>query len=107
MSLVKKSFKELTEMVEEVAYRFFAAKKILTLSKVGEMLAENDLPCLLYVKKVEEAYHSLDEREKNLINNEFFYQNYHDWWVGLYPKTSFYRCKRKAMLNFLEAFYVK
>lgn len=105
MSLVKKSFKELNEMTEEVAFRFFAAKKMTIMSKQGEMLAESDLPCLLYMQKVETAYRALDEKERNLINNEFFFQNYHDWWIGLYSKTSFYRFKRKAMLKFLEAFY--
>lgn len=105
MSLSKKSFKELSEMVEEVAERFFAAKKMCYISKRGELIAESDTPCLLYLSKVEGAYHTLDERERNLINNEFFYQNYHDWWIGLYSKTSFYRFKRKAMLKFLEAFY--
>ena len=105
MSLVKKSFKELSEMVEEISDRFFAAKKMFYLSQNGEILAENDLPCIVYLRKVESAYQSLNEREKNLINNEFFFQNYHDWWIGLYSKTSFYRFKRQAMLKFLEAFY--
>ena len=105
MSLVKKSFKELSEMVQEIADRFFAAKQMWYMSERGELLAENDLPCLLYIRKVEEAYQSLNEREKNLINNEFFFQNYHDWWLTLYSKTSFYRFKRSAMLKFLEAFY--
>ena len=105
MSLVKKSFKELNEMTEEVAFRFFAAKKMTIMSKQGEMLAESDLPCLLYMQKVETAYCALDEREKNLINNEFFYQSYQEWWKPLYSKASFYRYKKEAMEKFLGAFY--
>ena len=105
MSLMKKSFKELSEMVEEIADRFFTAKQAYYISQQGELLAESDSPCLFYIHKVEEAYQALDERERNLINNEFFFQNYHDWWIGLYSKTSFYRFKRNAMLKFLEVFY--
>jgi len=105
MSLVKKSFKELSEMVEEIADRFFSAKQAYYIAKQGELVAESDLPCLFYIHKVEKAYQSLDEREKNLINNEFFFQNYQFWWTSLYSKTSFYRFKRKAMLKFLEVFY--
>lgn len=108
MSLVKKSFKELTSMTEEVAERFFAAKR-MHYSQDLELLAEDELaitsPSDFYLQKVEEAYECLDEREQNLINNEFFFQNYHYWWIGLYSKTSFYRFKRRAMLKFLEAFY--
>lgn len=107
MSLAKKSFKELVEMTEEVAFRFFAAKKMQIYTK-SEMVAEKDddyLPHLAYLEKVEEAYRSLTEKEKNLINNEFFFQNYRYWWIGLYSKTTFYRFKKQAMLNFLEAIY--
>ena len=107
MSLMQKSFKELTIMTEEVAERFFAAKR-MSLSSDLDFLRESErekLPYDFYLKKVEDAYETLNEREKNLINNEFFFQNYHYWWVGLYSKTSFYRFKRRAMLKFLEAFY--
>ncbi|MBR5996927.1 MAG: hypothetical protein IK028_02775 [Bacilli bacterium] len=104
MSLNEKSFKQLNEMVEEVAYRFFIAKKMDNAKNKGEMLSEENPPYLVYMLRVERAYRSLDERERNLINNEFFFQNYHNWWVGLYSRTSFYRFKKRTMLRFLEAF---
>ena len=104
MSLNEKSFKQLNEMVEEVAYRFFIAKKMDAKKKQGEMLSEENPPYLVYMLRVERAYRSLDERERNLINNEFFFQNYQNWWVGLYSRTSFYRFKKRTMLRFLEAF---
>ena len=105
MTLLEKSFKELTAMIEEIAMRFFVAKKMRYHQQEGEVLNEHSSTYESYLYKVEEAYQSLNEREKNLINNEFFFQNYHDWWVGLYSKTSFYRYKKQAMLTFLEAFY--
>ena len=43
--------------------------------------------------------------EQNLINNEFFYQSYHQWWTTLYSKATFYRYKKEAMQKFLGAFY--
>ena len=107
MSLVQKSFKELVNMTEEVACRFFAAKKMQLLAK-EEMIMEKDedySPYITYLKKIEQAYQSLSERERNLINNEFFFQNYRYWWVGFYSKATFYRFKKQAMLNFLEAVY--
>ena len=76
MSLYEKSFKQLNEMIEEVAYRFFIAKKLNAMKQRGEVLAEDNPPYLVYLLRVEKAYRSLDERERNLINNEFFFQNY-------------------------------
>lgn len=105
MSLCEKSFKQLNEMIEEVAYRFFIAKRLITMRQKGEILEEDNPPYQVYLLRVEKAYRSLDERERNLINNEFFFQNYQNWWIGIYSKTSFYRFKKRAMLRFLEAFY--
>ena len=105
MSLCEKSFKQLNEMIEEVAYRFFIAKRLVSMRQRGEILEEDNPPYQVYLLRVEKAYRSLDERERNLINNEFFFQNYQNWWIGIYSKTSFYRFKKRAMLRFLEAFY--
>ena len=104
MSLAEKSFKELNDLVERVAEKYFEAKQMTLLMMRGELIMEKDAPYNVYLNKVERAYASLDPREKNLINNEFFFQNYRDWWVGLYPKASFYRFKKQAMHKFLEAF---
>ena len=105
MSLYEKSFKQLNDMIEEVAYRFFVAKRLNSMKQKGEILEEDNPPYLVYLLRVEKAYRSLDERERNLINNEFFFQNYQNWWIGIYSKTSFYRFKKRTMLRFLEAFY--
>jgi len=105
MSLYEKSFKQLNEMLEEVAYRFFVARKLICIKQRHELIEEDNPPYKVYLLRVEKAYRSLDERERNLINNEFFFQNYQYWWVGIYSKTSFYRFKKKTMLRFLEAFY--
>ena len=40
MSLCEKSFKQLNEMIEEVAYRFFVAKRLITMRQKGEILEE-------------------------------------------------------------------
>ena len=74
MSLCEKSFKQLNEMIEEVAYRFFVAKRLITMRQRGEILEEDNPPYQVYLLRVEKAYRSLDERERNLINNEFFFQ---------------------------------
>lgn len=103
--LLKKTFKDLIDMTEVVADRFFLAKQAFD----KDYFAEIDLPSKEYyqdyLNKVSQAFASLNARERNLINNEFFYQGYNNWWESIYSKATFYRYKRKAMMKFLEAFY--
>ena len=106
--LNEKTFKDLNQMLIDIAEKFFFAKRIkdnpdsLILS---ESPFDEDYSLAEYIHKVTQAYESLDDGEKNLINNEFFYQSYQEWWKPLYSKASFYRYKKEAMEKFLGAFY--
>ena len=103
-----KSFKELSDMLEMVVRRFFVARS-LQQSKNNDSALSTDLkasyPYELYLNRVIDAYECLSEQEQNLINNEFFYQSYNDWWKAIYSKSYFYKCKKAAMVKFLEVFY--
>ena len=106
--LKRTSFKDLNQMTSDIADKFFFAKKMHDVCKeflLGESNLNEDNPYDSYLIKVQEAYDTLNDLEKNLINNEFFYQNYNQWWKTLYSKASFYRYKKEAMLKFLGAFY--
>lgn len=103
----KQSFKALSDMTSVIADRFFMARRIYEI-KNGECLAEVDIDgdaYLQYLEKVNKAFGALSEGEQNLINNEFFYQGYHNWWEPIYSKATFYRYKKQAMMKFLGAFY--
>ena len=107
-SLRKTAFKDLDRMVNDVAERFFFAKKVhdaKNANMIGENTFNDDCPYDHYLLKVQEAYDSLNDLEKNLINNEFFYQSYNQWWKPLYSKATFYRYKKEAMQKFLGALY--
>lgn len=109
MTLSEVSFKDLSAMAERVARRYFFARKLSQLKDehlLSERLNETtDITCDIYLSKVLRAFETLSERERNLINNEFFFQSYQGWWKTVYTATSFYRYKKIAMLRFLEAFY--
>lgn len=101
-------FKDLNQMTIDVAEKFFYAKKMKELyqgSYLAEFNFEDEQSLDKYLAKVEKAYNTLNDLEKNLINNEFFYQSYNQWWKPLYSKASFYRYKKEAMQKFLEAIY--
>lgn len=96
-ALTNMDFKDLNQLVIDIAEKFFQARL------QNKDLKEDDFDKFLL--KVEKAYSVLKENEKNLINNEFFYQSYSLWWEGIYSKATFYRYKKEAMKSFLEAFY--
>ena len=106
--LNEKTFKDLNQMLLDISDKFFLAKKVKdnpdTLI-VSETSFDEDCSYEEFVSKVQRAYEALDDQSKNLINNEFFYQSYQEWWKPLYSKASFYRYKKEAMEKFLGAFY--
>ena len=58
-----------------------------------------------FVQKVETAYSSLSSSLQMIINNDFFYQDYPGWWKGKYTAKQYRRLKKKAMNQFMEAYY--
>ena len=102
-TLTNMTFKDLAQLVNAIAEKFFRTRQTN-----ADYIRQNPLSDIdenAYLLKVQKAYNSLSENEKNLINNEFFYQSYTWWWKALYSKATFYRYKREAMRKFLEAFY--
>ena len=103
-----KTFKDLTEMTVNIADHYFQARRINAM-KSQDYIAEFDTDegeeYNQYISKVYKAFAALNETERNLINNEFFFQSYHNWWESIYSKATFYRYKKKAMMKFLGAFY--
>lgn len=103
-----KTFKDLSDMTVSIADRFFLARRMNAM-KSEECISEFDFDdgndSNQYLERVCRAFNSLNEVERNLINNEFFFQSYHNWWESIYSKATFYRYKKKAMVKFLGAFY--
>ncbi len=97
----------LNRRMEVIANCFFESKK-----EIGQTLAMEDpgsKPNMnshaLFIKKVEETFDQLDSLEKLFINNEYFYQDYPYWWEDLYPASTYYRYKKKAVVRFLRLFF--
>ena len=98
----KIELKELTNFIQKIADMYFLAIR----NNEEEMLSENTEHYNDYerfVFKVRNAFESLSREEKILINNEFFYQDYPNWWRKSYSPNRYYRMKRKSMLRFKEA----
>ena len=103
-----KTFKDLSDMTINIAERYFLARRINAMKNedyIAEFDYGDETDYNSYLEKVFKAFASLSDMERNLINNEFFYQSYHNWWESIYSKATFYRYKKKAMVKFLGAFY--
>ena len=100
------TYKDLSKKIEGIAREYFASKK--EINSQGGFLdpsrIDEDSPSAKYMGKVNDAYCSLNDIEKAIIYNDFFYQGYPMWWKGRYNRSTYYRYKNKAMIHFMEAF---
>lgn len=62
-------------------------------------------PYLKYYSDVEEAFSRLSYEQRRIINKEFFYEDYKNWWIKEYRPIRFNRLKKIAIKDFVEAFY--
>lgn len=99
----KKKRITLNVKIKEIAQNYFYAKKrikeINNLSEIGNVNEYQQ-----YIDKVEKVFYELDPLEQTLINNDFFYQEYPDWWEKAYNKSEYYYVKGKVMRRFMELF---
>ena len=99
----KKLRKTLKEEVEEIAKLYFIAMQMMKnsgLSDSGGKPSDQQR----YIIRVENAFESLTDIEKEFINNDFFYQTYPNWWKKYYTRSKYYLIKKRSMQAFLEAF---
>ena len=96
---------KMESIIKEIAKTYFIALRqiqLLTFSS-GEM--DKYSPFYIYYADVEYAFSTLNRNEKEVINKEFFYNDYSYWWITKYKTREFKRIKSSAIKNFLEVFY--
>ena len=94
-------FDSLSDIVSGIAEMYFLALKHV------ESCSEYDKGLngfQIFVIKVNRAYYQLSDVEQEIINNDFFYEAYPNWWKKTYPKSSYYRLRKRSMKRFKEAF---
>ena len=57
-----------------------------------------------YLSLVESSYSRLSKLSQLIINNEFFYGDYPDWWRDSFSSPLFLKLKKEAMEQFWEEF---
>ena len=61
-------------------------------------------PFIQFCFDVENAFYSLPSPLRKIINNEFFYQDYSQWWESIYSKKQYLALRKIAIHKFLEAY---
>ncbi len=101
-----KKHTNLSEEMCEIARNYFAAERMLRTHVFGFSSGTNEEINAFknYVKRVRDTYDSLEDIDKEIINNDFFFEDYPHWWEQRYSKSLYYRRKRMAMERFLKLF---
>ena len=60
---------------------------------------------ILFIQKINRAFASLNPLFQELINNDFFFQDYPGWWESRYSPLFYYSMKNLAVRSFLVRFY--
>ena len=93
--------------ISQISARYLLCKEWLKKKKnmVSSGDTDTEAHFATYVSRVESSFEILDESQRRIINNDFFYQNsYPFWWESFYAKSTYYRVKKAAMVAFLRNF---
>ena len=58
--------------------------------------------CENYITYIDNILNSLNDDSRRILQNEFFDRKNAGWWYDIYSKSTFYRLKRKAVIQFLQ-----
>ncbi len=108
-------FKKLDRRVREVAYRYRyaraklnafeqSAKKDAYLFREPVETSKDTVRHEKTVFAVENSLNFLDPVHKELILKDYLVAENDFWWVHFYSRSTYYRTKRKAMMEFLSYF---
>ena len=93
------------DVINSIAKAYFVSKKQLELNSFSSGRVDYSNPYYKYCKDVEFAFSRLNEDEKLIINNDYFYNDYFGWWKVIFKEREYLVLKRKAERNFLKYFY--
>ncbi len=91
--------------MKEIAKLYFIALRNINFQSFSSGEVDAYSPFYKYYLDVEETFRQLPDEEKALINNEYFYNDYLDWWRPIYKPSAFLKLKKKAIRTFVEVFY--
>ena len=99
---------ELTDLEQKLANiskNYMSIKRAFLSHTISSRYHDISNPFVLFCLDVENAFNSLSSPLRRIINNEFFYQDYANWWKKYYSKKQFSVLKKIAVFKFMEAYH--
>ena len=96
---------ENSKIIKEIVRGYFVSKKQCTIMSFSSGHIDYSNPYYIYYHSVEVAFMKLNEDEKLVINNDYFYNDYFGWWKYYYTERQYLQLKKKAEKNFLRNYY--
>ena len=93
------------KQINEITYKYFVSRKQYNLMSFSSGEDDYFNPYYVYYRNVEIAFSKLNETEQLIINNDYFYNDYYDWWKLLFPKKKYQKMKREAVRKFVRLVY--
>lgn len=94
----------LEDSIKDIARIYFLALQQMKSNYISSGEIDSFSPFYRYYIDVERTFRNLEVVDQRVINNEFFYDAYRDWWVGIYTEKQFKKIKRDAVKHFMEVF---
>ncbi len=89
----------------EISKTYFLVLKKINANFFSSGDVDETSPFYLYYLDVEKTFSELKSEYKRIINNEYFYQAFSNWWISDYTPQEFKKAKRLAIKSFLEVFH--
>ena len=107
MGKIQMSYKRKIEELDRIGMQYFTCKRNVLKKRLScpDKSGEFTNPYLIFINRVNCAFSSLSPIEQNVINNDFFYQGYPNWWEANLSKPIYEKVKKEAIDKFLEHFY--
>ena len=91
--------------IKQIAIRYMAALKKEDESYLSSGEKDELNLYQLYLLRIERAFSKLNELEKLVINNEYFFNDYYGWWEEIFTKKFFLKYKNKVAKKFARYVY--
>lgn len=93
--------------MKQIASSYFHAKKMIdcrerALSDSHSSSGENIYT--RFVARVNKVFSNLDDMDRTIINNDFYYEDYQYWYTKYFSASTYYRLRNKAIKNFLSLY---
>ena len=96
--------KKLELKLRQISKNYLSIQKAFLTHTISNNYINLSNPFFQFCVDVDNAFNSLTPPLRKIINNEFFYQDYPNWWKSIYSSRHFKVLRKLAIYKFMEAY---